>query len=253
MYLDFNKESLFFLTDEDYLENIDLELDYKNLIKSKYLSDFFSLLNLMIYYTDTSSCNNFVLIDYDVDFTDKLKKFFPEINFYIDYESSLQNLKKEGLNFAMIFNNSLENMKFSQVLITKYDPYIAMVNYHFDNDLNYYLDGLLLRDYFSIDRKARLIIRGLATRKWRDDKIENRWRAFQNCREKNKYLNPIDNTKSTIYMEKGLYNSMDDCYITLLAIDYLKKINKNPSYNNVVKILTKFLGDINLDIIRLID
>ena len=52
-----------------------------------------------------------------------------------------------NLNYAIFFNNNLKDLKFCQIIVEKYQPYLALINYYIDNSLDNYLDGLLLRNY----------------------------------------------------------------------------------------------------------
>lgn len=251
MFEYFDKNSLFFLSDNT-LKNKN-KIDYKNLLKYDFLSNFSCLFNLLIYYIDLNHCNNIVLLYFKDSVVDKIKEFFPQINFYLDYENDIQNLKIKDKNFCLVFNNTKEDLKFCKVLIEKYDPYVAMLNYYFDVNYKNYLGGLLLKDYFSIEERGKLIIRGVGYRDWHTHNLKENWIEFQKCREYKKYINPITNDNTTIYKERGLYNGMDETYLTILVLDYLKKTNSKINYSNTIKIILKILDNKNLDIIRLID
>lgn len=253
MYLNFDKESLYFLTDEKYPESLNEEIDYKKLLKCKNLSIFCNLFQTIIYYIDLTRCNNIVLVEYDGSIIERLKSFFPKINVYTDYEKDLQDLSSNNLNYAIFFNNTFEDLKFCKLIVEKYEPYLASINYYIDNNLNSYLDGLLLRNYFTENAIANLIVRGVGTKRWQTGYLYERWKCFQCCRKNNTYMNPLTNDNTTIYKEKGLYNGMDETYLTILAIDYLKKINVNITYNNTITLLEKILNGVDLNMVRLLN
>ena len=253
MYLNFDKESLYFLTDDDYPQSTTEKIDYKPLLKCKNLSRLSVLFQTLIYYLDLNHCNNIILIDYPIEDNMMIKNFFPGINIYSDYEKDLQDLNSNNLNYAIFFNNNLKDLKFCQIIVEKYQPYLALINYYIDNSLDNYLDGLLLRNYFTIEKVLSLVVRGVGTRKWNKKFLNDRWKCFQCCRKDNLYMNPLTNDNTTIYKLKGLYNGMDETYLASLVIDYLKKINIENNYTNLISLLNILLKDIDLNMIRLLN
>ena len=159
MYRYFNKDSLYYLNDNIETELKNLKIDYKPILKSNNLNRLTTIIHFIIYYLDTSRCNNIVFVD-EEEFLNKqiINKLFPLVNLFFDYGKDIQDLKDDDSQFALIINNSYENMKFAKTLTEKYEPCVSLINYYpYSNDK--YLDGLLVRNYFSIEEKVNLVVR----------------------------------------------------------------------------------------------
>lgn len=252
MFEYFDKKSSFFTSDRTLITENEI-IDQKKLLKDDFLNFLIIIIQVIVYYIDPSKCNNLVFVENIEDINiEVIKKLFPLFNIYSDYENDIQDLKNNNLEFILVFNNKMDDMKFAKVLTEKYEPYASLINYYIGYNQKY-LDGKLLNNYFSIKEKFTLLVMGIGYREWNNQNLIKNFKSFQKSRETKKYLNPIDNSENYIFSEKGLYNGMDETYLTTIVIDYLNKINKNANYNNVKKILEIILKDKNLDIIRLIN
>lgn len=109
-----------------------------------------------------------------------------------------------------------------------------------------YLDGTVLRQIFARPSSAetRLLVKGIAYRDW-DLTTYDRMNAYFNryVRAKGLYFNPIDSSKRAIYKKKGLYNDYESTALTIIAMDYLKKINAIVNETNILKILDFILDN----------
>ena len=109
-----------------------------------------------------------------------------------------------------------------------------------------YLDGTVLRQIFArhSSTETRLLVKGLAYRDW-DLTTYDRMNAYFNryIREKGLYFNPIDGSKRPSYKKRGLYNDFGSTSLTIIAMDYLKKINAIVNETNIFKILDFILDN----------
>ena len=109
-----------------------------------------------------------------------------------------------------------------------------------------YLDGTVLRQIFARPSSAetRLLIKGIAYRDW-DLTTYEKMNAYFNryIRAKGLYFNPIDGSKKAIYKKRGLHNDFESTALTIIAMDYLKKINAIVNETNIFKILDFILDN----------
>jgi hypothetical protein len=109
-----------------------------------------------------------------------------------------------------------------------------------------YLDGTVLRQIFarSSSAETRLLVKGMAYRDWNLTTYD-RMNAYFNryIRAKGLYFNPIDGSKRPIYKKKGLKNDYESTALTIIAMDYLKKINAIINETNILKILDFILDN----------
>lgn len=250
MFYNFNKESLFFISNFSkknikLLDNRsvrDYREEEKKTINLRYLSEFLSHFFFLTYYLDLSQCNSIVILEKIPYNINVLKKLFPQLKFYYS-QLDLKYLSQNDIKFVLISN---DNMVFNRKIVEKYDPFMALLDFKIEKGDNYYLEGVLLRKLFSSDNSAKLVVRGISYRKWENIHIED-------MSEKN-YVNPISDDNKTIYKERGFYNNFDETATTVIIIDYLEKINLDIKYENVLKILIYILDNliegkkINLDI-----
>ena len=132
MFLNFDKESMFFINDGEIKDiNYFTSEDAKKLIKQKQLSQFFSELQFLVYYIDPSQCNNIVYLDANFSHQKLIKKLFPSINFYFNYEIDLNYLQENDQTYAIISNSNYEDMQFQKNIIVKYQPYAALLDFVF--------------------------------------------------------------------------------------------------------------------------
>ena len=258
MYQVFDKESLFFITDNNIKEsNLSEKIGLDKNFNFKLLSEFLSELQFIIYYITISQCNNVVYLNPINNHYGLLKKMFPTINFYFDHVEALDSLNENDKSFAIISNinkNNRGDMEYQKIMIEKYDPYAALLDFDLNNKNFKYLDGLLHRKLFSNNNSLKLVIRGTGYKYWNLINCNKQWNNFQSEKSNNKYMNPFSNDNKTIYKEKGLYNSFDETAMTIILTDYLKKINKKITFDSLIKLLIFVLDNliegkkINLDI-----
>lgn len=239
MFFDFDKESLFFINDSCFNANTKEDENYHMNLPA--LSNFLSRFHFLTYYIDPSLCNNVVILDEDYKKHNILEDLFPKINFFFEYDD-LISLNQEGKTFSIIMDNGKDDMKYQEKIIEKFQPYSALIDFYFNQKR--YLEGTLLRELFSTREKCKLIVRGFAYRDWKLSNIENQWFYFQNIEKNRNYINPFSNDNRTIYMERGFFNSFDETAMTIVVIDYLKKININVTYNNLINLLIHILDNL---------
>ena len=134
MFLTFDKEAMFFINDEIRgKEEFFLQEDSKKLLNNNTISQFLSELQFIIYYIDLSQCNNIVYIESDCKHKNLIKKLFPQINFYFEYEEDLKTLNDNDHNYAIISNIDIEDMNFQENIIKRYQPYAALLDFKFNN------------------------------------------------------------------------------------------------------------------------
>lgn len=103
-----------------------------------------------------------------------------------------------------------------------------------------YLDGTVFKQIFARPSSAetRLLVKGIAYRDWNLQTYEC-MNAYYNryLRPKGLYFNPIDGSKRPIYKKRGLYNDFESTALTIIVMDYLKKINAIINESNILKII----------------
>lgn len=252
MFHSFDKQSLFFLTDNNPSKNVKIN-DEK--IHLEYLSNFLSELQFIIYYIDFSLCNNIVFLNPEKSNEKLLKYLFPQLNFYFNYEEDLKILSENNIPFCIISNINNDEMEFQKLIIEKYQPYAALLDFHFSNQYeikNYkYLNGLLMKKIFYKKFSLKLVVRGIG---YKDYNLINLTKNLINSNQKCKYINPISNDNKTIFKERGFYNNFDETATIIIVMDYLKKFNKDINFDRIIKLLIYILDNliknkkINLDI-----
>jgi hypothetical protein len=252
MYQVFDKESLFFITD-DYIKEEKERLNTS--FNFKILSEFLSEIQFIIYYINPSQCDNIVYLNPINHHYDILKKMFPMINFYFDHDEALDRLSENDKTFAIISNTSYKDMEYQKLIIERYDPYAALLDFHLNSQPEYkYLDGILYRKLFSNSANLKLVVRGIGYKYWKLNNCTRQWVNYQTETSNNKYMNPFSNDNKTIYKERGFYNTFNETAMTIILMDYLKKINKLINFDSLIKILIFVLDNliegkkINLDI-----
>jgi hypothetical protein len=245
MFVYFNKETLFTFSD---IPNKKVIVN-KNRLILPYLANFLSEMQFFTYIVNLSQCNNVVYISDYCHYHILLKKLFPQLNFYYN-ESDLSILKNDNIPFIIINNN--DDLVYQKYLVEKYEPYAALLNLNCNLHTLKYLDGDIYRKIF--DNGFNLIIRGIGYREWNIDNLKNNI-----IKDNIKYKNPISNDNKKIFKQRGLYNNFDETAMVIIIKDYFKKINKEPNYDNVIKLLIYILDNlyidkkINLDIERIIN
>jgi hypothetical protein len=258
MYHEFNKESLFFLTDQIRKDNCE---ETENELNLDYLSQFLSEFQFLIYYVDPSLCNNIVYLNSDQD-TGKhklLKHLFPYLNFYFDYQQDLKTLTENGVPFCIISNSKQDDMDFQKAIIEKYQPYAALLDFYRQEmyaikDFQY-LDGLLLNRFFQKGvYHWNLVVAGIGYKTYNKDDLTHKDMKINNIKRSCKFMNPFSKDNKTIFKERGFYNSFDQTATVILIMDYLSKNNQKITFNSIIKILIYILDNlienkkINLDL-----
>ena len=253
MFLNFEKESLLFIDDNqiNQTENFTSD-DAKKLLKIDNLSQFLSEFQFIIYYIEPSKCNNIVYLENNFYHQKLIEKFFPQINFFYNYEEDLKNLKENDQNYAIISNINQEEMGFQENLVKRYEPYAALLDFKYEGfmykDTYKYLDGLLLKKLFSTQPfELKLLVRGIGYREWDTKNICKKMLDFQKKKIDQKFFNPISDDNKTIFKERGFYNTFDETAMTVIIMDYLKKINQDINFNNIIKILKYILDNLEKD------
>jgi len=190
---------------------------------------------------------------YNTYFTDEdVEKWqnFKEPFFFI---SDIRNLTvgDYGSNLSKREDVVWGDMMLQQDWVEKLKPVLSLLKFKLpyptkeENHKNY-LDGTVLRQLFARRSSAetRLLVTGLAYREWDLNNYE-RMCAYHNqiIRKKAFFFNPLNNNKEAIYEEKGLNNDYESTALTIVVVDYLKKINMSSSETNVKKILDFILDN----------
>ena len=234
--MDFDKESLFFITDlSNNVEKHKLNLP-SNL---NILSNFLSELQFLIYYINPSQCQHIVYLEKKYDYYHVLNKLFPQLIFHFDYDEDLKILKDNDKTFAIISNSNKEDMEHQKIILEKYPPYAGLVDFYLTD--NNYLDGLLIKKLFCKQESTKLVVRGIGYKDWNIKNIKNN---LKNNKFNLDYINPFSRDNRTIYEERGFFNSFDETATIVIIMDYLKKINSEINYDIIMKILLFILDNI---------
>lgn len=222
---------------------------------------------------------DFTFYLYDTRPFDKRLKALKNVNIYNKYflDEDIEHYKKLGLKYFLIsdirnlsmdqtevnkrINEELivEDMLLQQSWVKKLKPVYSLLKFKLpygSEDYNKekygetmkYLDGQVFKQAFAkpLSAETRLLVTDNdSSRDWNLISYENKM-SYHNrsVRERAVYLNPINNSKTKIYEEKGLYNDYDSTYFTQVVMDYLYKINKARSEENVKNIIDYILDNI---------
>lgn len=183
-------------------------------------------------------------------------KYWQEKNEPLILVSDIRNLdvgdakkKEEDIDAFEVLVDA--DMRLQEYWVKELKPYLALLKFRppYPTDKitkSVYLDGVVFRQIFAKRSSAetRLLVKGIGYREW-DLDVYDRMNAYFNgkIRTKTKYLNPVDGSKNTIHKEKGVMNDYESTAMTIIVMDYLKKINALVNKENVVKLLDFILDN----------
>ena len=157
-------------------------------------------------------------------------------------QADLEKFEAMVLSDMLMQQDWVEQLKPALALLKFRLPYPDVVK----KESQTYLDGAVLRQIFARPSSAetRLLVKGLAYRDWDLDTYDKMNAYFNRyIRAKGLYFNPINGGKKAIYEKRGLHNDFESTAMTIIAIDYLKKINSIVNEANILKILDFILDN----------
>lgn len=178
----------------------------------------------------------------------------------LTYSADSYSLESQKLNESAVWGD----MKLQQKWIEELQPTISLVKFRLPFGYDFilkegktrrYLDGKIMRQVYNkpTSSETRLLITDISYKEYDIVKYE-RQLCYHNTdiRNKLKFKNILNGSVKPNYEKKGLLNNFDDTYFISIVIDYIRKIDEEPSEKNIKTIIDYILENINIGKVNLL-